>query len=188
MKLLLSYELPMLLVILVAVAHSGRVDQSGWTFRLGSLARAQQSQGPVLWSLSGILAFLIAIVCVQAKLGQVPFDLAEAECEIMSGVYVEYSGPSLAMFLMARAMLLALMPLLLIIVFWGGLYLDAWWGVLTFLLKYVVLVALVTLIRNTNPRLRIDQTLRLFWFGLTPAAVVAVILAIVGQSKGVSWL
>jgi NADH-quinone oxidoreductase subunit H len=181
MKLLLSYELPLFLAIMVAVA------QTGWTFRLGGIMQAQ-SPSPVLFSISGLLAMIVAIVCMQAKLGQVPFDLAEAECEIMSGVYVEYSGPSLAMFLMTRAMLLALVPLLLIVVFWGGLHSGAWWGYLTFLGKYVLLVALVTLIRNTNPRLRIDQTLRFFWFRLTPVAVVAVVLALVGRAKGLSWL
>jgi len=182
MKLLLSYELPMVLVILVAVA------KTGWSFQLGTIIQSQQADGPVLSSISGALAILIAILCMQAKLGQVPFDLAEAECEIMSGVYVEYSGPSLAMFLISRAMLLALMPLLLIIVFWGGLNSAAWWGYLTFAGKYVLLVALVTLVRNTNPRLRIDQTMRFFWFVLTPAAIVAMILTLVGISKGLSWL
>jgi NADH-quinone oxidoreductase subunit H len=181
MKLLLSYELPLLLVIVVAVARSG------WSLRLGDIVRAQQGAA-FLYSISGVLALLIGILCMQAKLGQVPFDLAEAECEIMSGVYVEYSGPSLAMFLMTRAMLLALLPLLLIIVFWGGLYTGAWWGVLTFLGKYVLLVALVTLIRNTNPRLRIDQAMRLFWFALTPIAILAVVLALVGLSESVPWL
>ena len=181
MKLLLSYELPLLLAMLVAVA------QSGWTFRLGSLIQAQAAS-PVLLSISGALATIVAIICMQAKLGQVPFDLAEAECEIMSGVYVEYSGPSLAMFLMTRAMLLALMPLLLIIVFWGGLNSGAWWGYLTFAGKYVALIVLVTLIRNTNPRLRIDQTVRFFWFRLTPVGVLAVILALCGLAKGVSWV
>ena len=184
MKLLLSYELPMLLAILVAVSH-----QRGWTFQLGGIiVKAGGSSGPALYSISGVLAFIVAILCVQAKLGQVPFDVAEAECEIMSGVYVEYSGPSLAMFLMSRAMLLALLPLLLIALFWGGIYLGAWWGVITFLLKYVLLVALVTLIRNTNPRLRIDQTMRFFWFGLTPIAIVALVLALTGISKDWSWL
>jgi len=142
----------------------------------------------VVLSISGALALIVAIVCMQAKLGQVPFDLAEAECEIMSGVYVEYSGPAFGMFLMTRAMLLALMPLLLIAVFWGGLYSGAWWGYLTFLGKYVLLVALVTLIRNTNPRLRIDQALRFFWFRLTPLAVLAAILAVVGAAKDIAWL
>ena len=181
MKLLLSYELPMLLAILVAVA------QCGWTFRLGGLIQAQAG-APVVMSLSGALALVIAILCMQAKLGQIPFDMAEAECEIMSGVYVEYSGPSLALILMTRAMLLALLPLLLIVVFWGGLHTGAWWGPLSFAGKYVLLVALVTLIRNTNPRLRIDQALRFFWFRLTPAAIVAVILVIAGASEGVAWL
>lgn len=54
--------------------------------------------------------------------------------------------------------------------------------------KYVLLVALVTLIRNTNPRLRIDQTLKFFWFALTPLAVLAVILALVGIAKELPWL
>jgi len=188
MKLLLSYELPLFVAILTAVSRGG------WTFQLGGLLTAQHAGAPVVWSVSGALAFLIAIVCMQAKLGQVPFDLAEAECEIQSGVFVEYSGPSLAMFLLARMMLLALMPLLLIVVFWGGLYADPvsgsvpWWAWLSFLGKYVLLVALVTLIRNTNPRLRIDQTLRFFWFRLTPLAIGAAILALVGREKGLPWL
>ncbi len=179
MKLLLSYELPMLLVLLVAVARTG------WSFEIGKIIQAQGASS-VAWSISGALALIVAILCMQAKLGQVPFDLAEAECEIMSGVYVEYSGPQLACWLMTRAMLLALMPLLLVVVFWGGM--RPGWGVLLFLVKYVVLVALVTLIRNTNPRLRIDQTMKLFWFFLTPLAVVAVILALAGQSEGIAWL
>lgn len=181
MKLLLSYELPLLLVILVSVARSG------WTLQLGGILAAQV-QTPVLLSISGALAMIIAIVCTQAKLGQVPFDLAEAECEIMSGVYVEYSGPSLAMFLMGRAMMFALTPLLLIVVFWGGLNTAAWWGYLTFAGKYLLLVVLVTLIRNTNPRFRIDQALKLFWFALTPLAIVAVILQLLGIAKELPWL
>ncbi len=181
MKLVFSYELPLLLAILVAVA------QTGWSFKLGTIIQAQHASGPVAWSISGVLALMVAIVCMQAKLGQVPFDLAEAECEIMSGAYVEYSGPALGMWMMTRAMLLALVPLLLIMVFWGGVY-PAWWGWLTFAGKYVLLVALVTLIRNTNPRLRIDQAVKFFWFLLTPAAIVTVILALIGIFRSLAWL
>ena len=187
MKLLLSYELPLLLAMMVAIARCAAASGGIWSFRLDWLLSAQ-ADTPVVLSISGVLALVVVIFCVQAKLGQVPFDLAEAECEIMSGVYVEYSGPNLAMFLMTRAMLLALLPLLVIIVFWGGLHSDAWWGYLTFAGKYVLLVVLVTLMRNTNPRLRIDQTVRFFWFALTPAAILAVILALIGGSKGISWL
>jgi len=181
LKLLLSYELPLVLVVLVAVARGG------WMLQLGQIVAAQQG-APLVHSVSGVLALLVAIVCMQAKLGQVPFDLAEAECEIMSGVYVEYSGPSLAMFLVARAMMLALLPLLLIVLFWGGLHAGAWWGYLTFAGKYVLLVALVTLIRNTNPRLRIDQAVRFFWFTLTPAAILALALAAAGIARDLPWL
>jgi len=181
MKLLLSYELPMVLAMLVAVARTG------WSFRLGDIVLAQ-SGGAVLLSVSGALAMIVAIVCTQAKLGQVPFDVAEAECEIASGVYVEYSGPSLAMFLMTRAMLLALLPLLLILLFWGGLNTGAWYGYLAFAGKYVVLIVLVTLIRNTNPRMRIDQVMRLFWFRLTPVTIVVMALALTGLAKGLPWL
>ncbi len=182
MKLLMSYELPLFVVMLVTVSRGG------WSFRLGDLLLAQRAGGSVLMSISGALAMIVAIICTQAKLGQVPFDMAEAECEIMSGVYVEYSGPSLAMFLLTRAMLLALMPLLLIILFWGGLNTGVWWGYPIFLIKYVVLVTLVTLIRNTNPRLRIDQTVKFFWFMLTPLAILALALALVGNARDMSWL
>jgi len=173
MKLMFSYELPLFLIIVIAIARAG------WTLQFGTILAEQQATGSFLYSISGVIAIIIGILCMQAKLGQVPFDLAEAECEIMSGVYVEYSGPSLAMFLMTRAMLLALLPVLLIVLFWGGLTLSIL-GVLAFLGKYVLLVALVTLIRNTNPRLRIDQALKFFWFGLTPLAILAVILALAG--------
>ncbi|NQU74984.1 MAG: NADH-quinone oxidoreductase subunit H [Planctomycetes bacterium] len=187
MKLLLSYELPMVLAILVAIVRTAGTNGT-LTFRLGDLMAVQQATAPAVAGISGVLALLVAILCMQAKLGQVPFDMAEAECEIQAGVYVEYSGPSLAMILMTRAMLGALMPLLLVAVFWDGLYTGAWWGYLTFAGKYLLLVVLVTLIRNTNPRLRIDQVMRFFWYRLTPVAVAALILAIVGAAKGITWL
>lgn len=181
MKLILAYEMPFILALLVGVI------QSDWTLGLGAMAGAQQSGGATLYSISGVLAMIVAVLAVQAKLGQVPFDLAEAECEIMSGVYVEYSGPPLALIYMGRAMLMATLPLLLILVFWGGLELTAL-GVPAFIGKYILLVTLVTLIRNTNPRLRIDQAVKFFWLGLTPLAMVAVVLALVGKYKALSWL
>ena len=54
--------------------------------------------------------------------------------------------------------------------------------------KYMVLLVVSILLRNTNPRLRIDQTVRFFWLRLAPAAIVAVVLSLVGISKGLSWL
>jgi len=173
MKLILSYELPLFLALLVGVIHGH------WQLGLGQMAAAQQASGTALYSLSGVLAMVVAILAMQAKLGQVPFDQAEAECEIMSGVYVEYSGPALALILMGRAVLLATLPVLLIVTLWGGLE-PTGLGCLAFAGKYVLLLTLVTLIRNTNPRLRIDQTVRFFWWGLAPLGVLAVVLAAAG--------
>jgi len=186
MKLILSYELPFLLALLVGVIHAAGAG-GVWSLSLGGLAEAQAEAGSTLYSVSGVLAMISAVLAVQAKLGQVPFDQAEAECEIMSGVYVEYSGTPLALILMTRAMLLAVMPLLLILALWGGLG-GGLPGALAFAGKYLLLVTLVTLIRNTNPRLRIDQTMKFFWLGLTPAAVLAVVLAVIGRTWTITWL
>ena len=168
MKLLFAYELPMLLAVLTAVMARGG------TFRLGGLI---QGSAASVWATIAIVAgFLIALVCTQAKLGLVPFDIAEAETEIMGGVYAEYSGPPLALFTLTRAMMFALMPIFLVTVFWGGFH-----GLGGFLLgipKYVLVIVVVVLVRNTNPRLRIDQAVRFFWYGLTPVAIVAVAVVV----------
>lgn len=178
MKLVMGYELPFVLALLAGVIHNG------WTLRLGAMA----SQSPALYSVSGAIAAIVVVLALQAKLGQVPFDVAEAECEIMSGVYVEYSGPPLGVIYLARSLLSATMPLLVIVVFWGGLQVTPL-GLAAFAGKYLLLVTLVTLIRNTNPRLRIDQAMRFFWFGLTPLAVLAVVLALAARSgAGWTWL
>lgn len=179
MKLILAYELPFVLALLVGIVHAG------WTLKLGAFT--QNAAGPALYSISGGLAAVVMLLAVQAKLGQVPFDVAEAECEIMSGVYVEYSGPPLGVVYLTRSVLLAAMPLLVILVFWGGLQ-PTPLGVAAFAGKYLLLTSLVTLVRNTNPRLRIDQAMRFFWWGLTPLAVLAAILAVAGSQAGVSWL
>jgi NADH-quinone oxidoreductase subunit H len=115
------------------------------------------------------------MLCIQAKLCLVPFDASESEQELMGGVLIEYSGLPLAIFKLTKAMLLYTLPLFLIVLFWGqGLTLLVLVG------KYAVLLAVIILIKSTNPCLRIDQALRFFWGPVTWAAVTAVILAIFG--------
>ena len=130
---------------------------------------------------------MISLLCVQAKLGFTPFDVAEAETEIMSGPYIEYSGAPLALFKLSQAVLLFELPVFLITVFLGGIHL-AGWGILWFLLEYVAILALIVVIKNTNPRIRIDQAVRFFWRYLTPIAIVAFLLATIGQALGLEWL
>jgi NADH-quinone oxidoreductase subunit H len=116
-------------------------------------------------------------MCTQAKLALVPFDIPEAETEIAHGVLIEYSGSLLAVYRLMKNMLLFTLPFFLIIVYLGGLSADGnqlFYGIL----KYLALLVLITVIRNTNPRLRIDQVVRFFWGPMTLLAILAVLLAL----------
>ncbi|MFA6549300.1 MAG: complex I subunit 1 family protein [Candidatus Margulisiibacteriota bacterium] len=161
MKLVLSYELPFLLAVFTVM------------FKAGSILFSAVHGIPVL-SFSGALAFLAALLAVQAKLGVVPFDIAEAEQEIAAGALIEYSGPPLAVFRLTRAMLYFVLPTFLVMLFLGGM--DLW-----FPLKYVAVLTLIILIKNTNPRLRTDQAVRFFWGPVTGMAAVGFILALMGR-------
>lgn len=169
MKLLLGYELPFILAVITIIIRSSA------NLQLGSLINHQSNFGSHGASLSGILAFIVAVLCMQAKLGLVPFDVAEAEQEIMGGVLIEYSGLPLAIFKLTKALLLYTMPLFLIILFWAK---DL--SPLFLISKYVGLLMLIILIKNTNPRIRIDQALRFFWGPMTIVALISVGLALLG--------
>ncbi|NCO24727.1 MAG: hypothetical protein COZ07_10150 [Candidatus Infernicultor aquiphilus] len=174
MKLVLSYELPFILAMLVTVI------KSGFTFRLGEILAFQAQNGALVRSWSGVLALIVAIICMQAKLALVPFDIPEAETEISGGVLIEYSGSGLAIYKLMKNMLLFTLPFFLIIVFIGGLRFDGI-HLLYGVLKYISLVALMTVIRNTNPRVRIDQVVKFFWGPMTIIAIIAVVLALLGR-------
>ncbi len=170
MKLVLAYELPFILSVIAIIL------KSQGAIRIGEILNHQMNFGSNISSLSGILAFIIAIFCMQAKLGFVPFDASEAEQEIMAGALIEYSGLPLAIFKLTKAILLYIMPLFLISLFWaGGL------GPLALILKYIAILVIFILIKNTNPRLRIDQALKFFWGPVTLLAIAAVGLALIGQ-------
>ena len=176
MKLMLADELPFILAVIVPVI------QSGGAIRLGDLINHQNNYGMIFsWQYpSGIIALIVAIVAMQAKLTLVPFDIPEAETEIMSGPYVEYSGPPLAVFKLTRMMMLFTLPMTLVLLFLGGMHFQGW-AILWSVLKYLALLVLITLIRNTNPRVRIDQAMKFFWGPVTLLGIVAVILALLGR-------
>lgn len=173
MKLIMGYELPFILAISVPIIKSQGL------IRLGELFLWQSDNGIFLSSVSGFLAFVVIILCMQAKLGLVPFDMAEAETEIIAGPFIEYSGTPLALYKLGRWMMLFVLPMFVVIMFMGGIVFDGWhilWGIL----KYVLLLVIVVLIRNTSPRVRIDQAVRFFWGPVTGMAALAVILAFAG--------
>jgi NADH-quinone oxidoreductase subunit H len=175
MKLLLGYELPFLIVVLTSVYKA----QS--SFNINHVVEYQAQNGMFIWSISGIIGFIIAILCIQGKLGLVPFDAPEAEQELMGGVLTEYSGVPLALFKLSKAMMLSVLALFLAVIFLGGMRFtpkEIPWSII----KYVVVVVLVVLIRNTNPRLRIDQVMKLFWGPLTVLALIGLLLAWLGRT------
>jgi len=173
MKLVMSYELSLVLAFIVVIIKSG-----------GQLNLAAIAQQTTVFSISGFLAFLAALLSVQAKLGFVPFDMAEAETELGGGVLMEYSGALLAIWKLVQAMLLVALPLFLVMVFLGGFGTN----ILAGIGKYVLVLVLLILIKNTNPRVRIDQAMKFFWVYCGIAMVVAILLAITGDYYGINWL
>lgn len=169
-NLLVAYELPFVLAVLVPVIQAQSI-------RLGDLLAHDAALG----SVSGGLAFAVAMVCTQAKLTLVPFDMPEAETELGSGAYIEYSGPPLAMFKLTRAMMLFTMPVFLVVVFAGGAVANGGWGakLLGLLLGLAVLVVFIV-VRNTTPRVRTDQAVRFFWGPVSAVALLAAAAAWIG--------
>ena len=169
MKLMLAYELSFLIAVFTLVIKNGGIVS------LGGMVAYQQAGGAMIGQgVSTVIAFIVALVYVPAKLAVGPFDIPEAECELIAGPYTEYSGTPLAMFKITKAMLLCLLPVLLITLF--GV--SAWnpWAILW----YVLILVFIVLLKNTNPRLRIDQALRFFWGPMFVLSLVGIILAALG--------
>lgn len=174
MKLMLSYEFPFLAALFTVIL------KTGYSIRLGDIILYQYASKPVIASYSGAMSFLVMLFCIQAKLGFVPFDMAEAETEIVSGPYVEYSGKLLAFLKLTKAILFFSMPILLITLYFGGLRFDLP-GAVNNLLQYIGIIVIMIVVKNTNPRVRIDQAVRFFWRLPAIAAIASVILAYVGR-------
>jgi NADH-quinone oxidoreductase subunit H len=169
MKLILSYELTFLLLI------SGIIMKCAQHFDLYTIIQTQQAGHPFIGSISGVLLFIVGIFCVQAKLAFVPFDMPEAEAEITEGIFIEYSGAAYALIKLAKYIMLFILPALLIAMLMNGFRLDGihlLWAVL----KVLAVVLVITLIRNTNPRIKIKQAIRFFGIWMNLLAVIALIL------------
>lgn len=164
-----AYELPFLIAVTIVII------KSGGSIKFGEILLVQQNQGPFLYSVSGIIAAIVILLSIQAKLSFVPFDIPEAEQEIMSGPYIEYSGVALAMYKITRAMMFFLMPLFLVSVLWGSI--ANWWAIP----KVLLIIVLIVLIKNTNPRLRIDQALKFFWLGMGFLSIIGLVFAFYGK-------
>jgi len=172
MKLILSYELAFILALAAIVIKS---DMS---LTISDILANQQAGGVFIGTVSGVILFIVILFVIQAKLAFVPFDMSEAETEIAHGVFIEYSGSAYAMIRMARYVMLFALPSLMITLLMGGFRFQGI-GILWSVLKLVLVLLPITLIRNTNPRVKINQAMRFFFIWMSLLALIAIFLTTV---------
>ena len=166
---MVSYEVPMVLALLVPVLL-------GHSMGVNSLVNAQTVWFIVLSPLAAFLFFLSA----QAEIGRAPFDLLEAESELVAGYQTEYSGLKFGMFYVGEFLHAFTVSALMATLFLGG-WRGPWaeqapiLGVAYFFVKTFIVYFFVIVLRITMPRLRIDQMLNFNWKFLTPLALVLLI-------------
>jgi len=172
-KLIISYELTFLLVFAAIIL------KSDLSIRMSEILQMQAEQGAFIGSVSGVLLFIAAIFCIQAKMGMVPFDIAEAETELASGSFIEFSGTVYALVKFTKYIMLFTLAALLVGFFMSG-FNPGGIGILWTVLKLLAVVLLMTLIRNTNPRLKIKQAMRFFLIGMNVLVIIAIVLTYLG--------
>lgn len=162
---LVSYEVPMILVIVSVVMITGSL----------SMVTIVENQG-IPFVLLMPVAFVIYLLCAAAEAGRSPFDLIEGESEIVAGYFIEYSGMKFAMFYLAEYINLFVVSAICTTLFLGG-----WKGPILppyvwFVIKSFAVIFTLMWIRGTWPRFRIDQMLDLAWKVLVPLSLVNILL------------
>jgi NADH-quinone oxidoreductase subunit H len=162
---LVSYEVSLALSVLGIVLMAGSL----------SLVDIVAKQGDDWWYIvPQAVGFLVFLIAGTAETNRAPFDLPEAETELVAGYHTEYSGMRWGLFQMAEYVNLILLSALATTLFLGGWHgpWDDWFGPLWFLLKVGVMIFLFIWLRTTLPRLRYDQLMRFGWKVLLPVATV----------------
>ncbi len=171
---IISYELPFIFAALVPVVLSG-------TLRLGGIVEAQRGLWFAAWPVVGQAAFLAYLVAMIAAENRAPFDILEAESELVAGFRVEYSGMKFALIQLgeyAHVLATSYLGALLFLGGWLGPG-PAWLGAVWFTGKALVVFLLVTWVRWSFVRIRVDQILAISWKLLLPATL-ALLLATAG--------
>jgi NADH-quinone oxidoreductase subunit H len=172
---MVSYEIPLTLSIVGAVVLAG-------TLSFSELITWQLEHGWLLiWQPVGVVIFYIASL---AEINRTPFDMVEADSELVAGPFTEYSGMRFGFFFFAEYVALFIMSGILISLFFGGYLapwpfpaqLDGFWGTLYgafwFFLKTYLFVTIAVWLRGTLPRVRVDQLMGMAWKVLLPLALV----------------
>ena len=169
LTMLFGYEVPLFMAVL-----SPAILADSW--RMAEIAQFYRDK-PLL-ILPNLLGFVIALVCVQAKLERTPFDIPHAETEIVGGTFTEYSGKKLAFFRLMTDIELVVASGLVAAVFLGGFPGGIGLGLLNFILKTLFVIFFLSLIRAMTSRIRVDQVVSFSWKYLAPLAVLQLLIVI----------
>ncbi len=164
---IISYDLPFIFAALVPVLLAGSLQMS-------AIVAAQQGLWFAFYPVIGQLAFVAYLVATLAAENRVPFDILEAESELVAGFRVEYSGMKFALIQLGEYAHMLGTSFLGALLFLGG-WLGpgpAWLGPLWFLAKAVLVFLVVTWVRWSFVRIRVDQILAISWKLLLPATLV----------------
>lgn len=165
---LFAYEIPLFVSILAPTVLAG-----SWS--LAGIAEFYAAH-PWFW-LINLIGFGVSLVCLLGKLERVPFDIPEAETEIVAGSFTEYSGRLLAYFRMAINIETVVGASLLAAVFLPlGLNLNPIIGFIVYLFKIFFIIGILTLLRTVFARLRIDQMIEFCWKYVAPIAFLQLII------------
>jgi len=179
-----SYEVPMVASVLTVIIFAGSL----------SMVDIVNSQAGTIFSWHifrlpmGPIAFLTFFTAATAEANRVPFDIPEAESELVSGYNVEYSGMKFAMFFLAEFVNMFTVSAIAVTLFFGGWHgwelIPSW---IWFLFKTLLGVGLLMMFRWTYPRLRVDQLMEFAWKFLVPLTFANLMLAALFKYLGWYW-
>jgi NADH-quinone oxidoreductase subunit H len=179
---IISYDLPFIMAALVPVMLAG-------SLRLSEIAAAQAGLWFIAYPVIGQIAFVFFIITAVAAENRVPFDILEAESELVAGFRVEYSGMKFAIIQLAEyahVLGTSFLGALLFLGAWAGPG-PTWLGPVWFLLKALFVFLLLTWVRWSFVRIRVDQILRVSWKLMLPASLLLLLATasvIVWRSAG----
>lgn len=175
---IISYEVPMVVALLTVVLLAGTMSTVGIV----------EAQATFPFALVTPAAFVVYMLAGLAELNRTPFDLLEADSEIVAGYFIEYSGMKFAMFFLAEYINLFMVAGMISTLFlagWQWPILPSW---LWFFIKTIGVIFVMMWIRATFPRFRIDQMLGFAWKVLVPVSLVNLFLvALVAKMLEPGW-
>jgi NADH-quinone oxidoreductase subunit H len=175
---MISYELALGISIVSVLLYTGTLDL---TQIVGQQSGRFGIFGWNFWKPPLFLVFIVYYIASLAECNRTPFDLPEAESELVAGYHTEYSSMKFVMFQMAEYINLITASSIGVTLFFGGyigpkVNVYPWLGLIYFVAKVLVLILLAMWIRFTLPRFRYDQLMRFGWKILLPVAIINVII------------